>query len=255
MELFFTQVFTFYFYSIQDDRFRAAKLPRDYKFEFNENFEELNFRAKDGGEVSSILFKADSSHGVICFWKGNGGNLQKWGQLAAKFLKYNYDLLITDYREHGKSKGDISFENFHSDAQLVYDFLKTKYSEEKILVMGYSLGTNIASRLAAANSPSMTVLIDPKYKFEDKYLRMIFPFPDITRFPFRTDLDISAINAPVIIITGTKSDLYTDANKLEKLLDRNDKFFEIKDATHQTILADKEIDSIFRFLLLKTALK
>lgn len=236
-----------YFYSIQDDRFKSTKLPKDYKFEFNENFEELNFKTKDGGEINSVLFMADSSRGVICFWKGNGGNLQNWGQMASQFLKYNYDIIITDYREHGKSKGDISFDNFHSDAQLIYNFLKGKYSEDKILIVGYSLGTNIASRLAADNDPIMTVLIDPREKFDNKYLRMIFP--NTTRFPFRTDLDINSIDSPVIIITGTKSDLYRDANNLKKLLSGKDKFFEIEGANHRTILGDKETDNIFHSLL------
>lgn len=236
-----------YFYSIQDDRFKSTKLPKNFEFEFRGDFEELNFKTKDREEISSVLFKADSSRGVICFWKGNGGNLQNWGQIAPQFLKYNYDIIITDYREHGKSKGDISFDNFHSDAQLVYNFLKTKYTEDKILIVGYSLGTNIASHLAVDNAPLMTVLIDPREKFQDKYLRMIFP--NITRFPFRTDLDIISIASPVVIITGTKSDLYRDANNLKKLLRGKDKFFEIEGANHRTILGDKETDNIFHSLL------
>jgi uncharacterized protein len=238
-----------YFYSIQDDRFKSTKLSQEANFQFNENFEELNFEAKDGGRLNSILFKADSSRGVICFWKGNGGNLQTWGQMAPQFLKYNYDIIITDYREHGKSKGNISFDNFHLDAQLIYHFLKSKYPEDKIVIVGYSLGTNIASHLAANNDPLMTILIDPREKFGDKYLQMIFPFPNITRFPFRTDLDISAIDSPVIIVTGTNSDLYRDANNLKKLLNGKDKFFEIEGANHRTILGDNETDKIFHSLL------
>lgn len=239
-----------YFYSIQDDRFKSIKLAQDYKFQFNEKFEEWNFKAQDGGEINSLLFKADSSRGVICFWKGNGGNLDKWGQIAPQFLKYSFDIIITDYREHGKSKGDITIDNFYSDAQIVYDFLKTKYPENRIVIIGYSLGTNIASHLAGTNKPSMTILIDPREKFADKYMEaFFFPFPNIIRFPFRTDLDIQKTNTPVIIITGTKSDLYGEGIKLKKLLNEKDKFFEIQDANHRTILGNKELDKIFHLLL------
>lgn len=38
-----------YFYSIQGDRFKSVKLSPDFKFAFNEPFEELNFKSKDGG--------------------------------------------------------------------------------------------------------------------------------------------------------------------------------------------------------------
>lgn len=239
-----------YFYSIQDDRFKSTRLSKDYKFRFDTKFEELTFIARDGGEISSVLFKSDSSRGVICFWKGNGGNLQTWAPMASQFLKYQYDIAITDYREHGKSSGDITFANFHSDAQIVYDFLKTRYPETKITIAGYSLGASIASHLAVNNTPMMTMLIEPRKRFEDKYLqRIFFPFPEITRFPFRTDSDIRAITSPVVIIAGTKSDLYRDATMLRKSLNQKDSFFEIQGANHQTILGHQETIRIFQFLL------
>jgi len=80
-----------------------------------------------------LLFKTDNTQGVICFWKGNGGTLKTWGVMAPQFLKCKYDIIITDYREHGKSTGEITIENFYSDSQLVYDFLKTRYSENQIV--------------------------------------------------------------------------------------------------------------------------
>ena len=76
-----------YFYSIQDDRFRSIKLSPEYKYAFNETFEELNLTSEDGALINSVLFKADSSRGVICFWKGNGGNLANWGHIAQQFFE------------------------------------------------------------------------------------------------------------------------------------------------------------------------
>jgi pimeloyl-ACP methyl ester carboxylesterase len=111
--------------------------------------------------------------------------------MAPMFLKCNYDIIITDYRQHGKSTGEITIDNFYSDSQTVYDFLKTKYPENKIVVVGYSLGTSIASHLAIDNNPLMTILVEPREKFADKYLEILFfPLPQINKFPFRTDLDI-----------------------------------------------------------------
>lgn len=239
-----------YFYSIQDDRFRSTQLPKDYSFKFKESFEELNFKTEDYGSLSSLFFKAEGAKGVICFWKGNGGNLEQWGLIATKFLSYKYDVIITDYREHGKSKGNITIENFYSDAQVVYDFLKTTYPENRITIVGYSFGTNIASHLSGDNHPQKTVLIEPKKKSHDKYLSVFFfPLPEINRFPFRTDLDIQKSMSPVIIIGGTKSDLYGDATQLKDLLGDHDKFFAIEGADHRTILNTKELDSIMNVIL------
>lgn len=239
-----------YFYSIQDDRFRSIKLPPNHQYTFDGSFQELNFSSKDGGLINSLLFKADSSFGVVCFWKGNGGNLANWGLIAQQFLRLNYDVIITDYREHGKSRGEIALENFYSDAQTVYDFLKTRYSEDHITVVGYSLGTSIASRLSAQNTPLRTILIEPREKFENRYLEaFFFPFPSVNRFPFRTDLDVPEIKTPVAIISGARSSIRSDALRLKELLRDKDSYFEIEGADHGSILADEALAQILDKLL------
>jgi pimeloyl-ACP methyl ester carboxylesterase len=213
----------------------------------------LTFKFEDGGSVNSLLFQADSSKGVICFWKGNGGNLERWGLIAPMFLKYNYDVIIckTDYRGHGKSKGNITLENFYSDSQEVYDFLKTRYPENRIFIVGYSLGTSVASHSSVNNTPQKTILIEPKAKVRDKYLKAFFiMLPKINRFPFRTDLDIQRTTTPIVIIAGTKSDLFSDAILLKGLLGNDDEFFEIEGADHRTILGTYELDSIMNHLLI-----
>lgn len=239
-----------YFYSIQTDRFKSTKLSSDFKFKFDEPFEELHFTSKDGGQINSLLFKSDASQGVVCFWKGNGGTLERWGRMAPLFLKSNYDVIITDYRQHGKSTGEITIDNFYSDSQAVYDFLKSKYPENKIIIVGYSLGTSIASHLAIDNNPLMTILIEPREKFADKYLdALFFPLPSINQFPFRTDLDIQKAKSAIVIISGTKSSIHPDALELKKLLKSEDRYFEINGTTHQSILGDQEFERIVQSLL------
>lgn len=239
-----------YFMSIQSERFKSSKLAENYKFEFEENFEEHTFKTKNEGRINSLLFKVEKPKGVICFWKGNGGNLKNWGSEATRYLKKNFDIIITDYREHGKSSGSISFENFHLDAQAVYDFLKTRYFENQIVIVGYSLGTSVASHLAMNNKPSKVILIEPKEKFGDKYLdALFFPLPSIYQSPFRTDLDIPKTKTPISIIVGTKSGLYNDALRLKKLLNKKDSMYVIEGADHQTILSNAKVEEILAILL------
>lgn len=94
--------------SIKDEQqniFVGQSLDDDFEYAFAEDFEEFNFISDDGGLLNALLFKAESARGVICFWKGNGGTLNDWGVIASQYLKMNYDIIITDYRQHGKSKG------------------------------------------------------------------------------------------------------------------------------------------------------
>ncbi|MEM6845110.1 MAG: alpha/beta fold hydrolase [Bacteroidota bacterium] len=241
-----------YLYSTQDDKFKSIPLAKNHNFhfDFDDEFEEINLQTKENGLINSLLFKADSSVGIVCFWKGNGGTLDNWGNLAQMFVELNQDVIITDYRQHGKSEGEITMNNFYSDCQAVYDFLKTRYSEDKITIIGYSLGTTLASHLSTFNNPNQTILIDPKKRFSVDVFDKVFPlFPTINIFPFSTEQDIRNDKTPVTIITGTKSVLYKEANELRSSLKNTDKYLEIQGATHASILNEEGLKELIAELL------
>ncbi|PSR52524.1 alpha/beta hydrolase [Adhaeribacter arboris] len=222
----------------QGNIFKSQKLPADFKYSLNSNFEELNFPSKNGGLLNSLLFRVDHSKGVICFWKGNGGTLKNWGEIAPHFLKLNYDIFITDYRQHGKSQGSISLENFYSDAQTVYDALKKRYPENKIVITGYSLGGRIAAHLAASNLPRLTILIDAASTtgdFSERFFEaMYYPLPLTNNFLFQTETDIRKAKSPVVIIATENPNSLS--HQLKPLRQNKGTFFQIKGATHETIL-------------------
>src|SRR5450432_235664 len=117
--------------------FYPQKLPADYTFHFDTNFEELHFKTQDNTSLHGILFKADSSKGLIFYLHGNAGSLQSWGQIAKAYTELHYDLFMLDYRGYGKSEGSISNEKqFYEDVQLAYNSLKQKYNENKMIVLG-----------------------------------------------------------------------------------------------------------------------
>lgn len=245
-----------FLYSIKDDqsnRFKSYSIPSDFHYSFQEPFEEITFATPDGGTLTSVLFKADSSKGVICFWKGNGGTIKEWAEHVPSFLTLRYDIIITDYRQNGKSKGDISLQNFYSDAQTVYDSLKGRYPENRIVIAGFSLGGRIAANLAANNTPRMTVLVDAASTtgdFSDRFFEALyFPLPSINPFLFTTDEDVKRASSPIIIIcTDNQNSL---SHTLKPWLSAKDEFFEIKGATHNTIMKHPETHLILSTILSK----
>src|SRR5450432_4943736 len=132
--------------------FYPQKLPANYKFEFDQHFEELHFKTTDNVLLHGLLFKADSSKGLIFYLHGNAGSLASWGEIAKTYTDLHYDLFMLDYRGYGKSGGAINSEGqLHKDMQVVYDSLKTMYNESKIIILGYSIGTGPAAKLASVN--------------------------------------------------------------------------------------------------------
>jgi|GEM_PF-2873337 len=59
--------------------FVPAKLDSDYVFDFPGDPEEVNIETADDVLLNGLLFRADSSKGVILYLHGNGGSLASWG--------------------------------------------------------------------------------------------------------------------------------------------------------------------------------
>ena len=163
--------------------FFPQKLESSYKFSFGKDFEEISIKTSDNKLLNSILFKADSSKGVIFYLHGNAGSLSSWGDVAKTYTELNYDVFMLDYRGYGKSEGTIDGQNqFFQDIQTSYDKLKTKYSEDKIIVLGYSIGTGLAAKVASTNHPRLLILQAPYYSLTDM---MRHTYPIIPDFYFK----------------------------------------------------------------------
>src|SRR5882757_2982675 len=65
--------------------FHPQKLEETYSFQFDQKFEEANVQTQDGSILSGLLFKADSSKGVIFYLHGNSGSLSSWGVVAKTY--------------------------------------------------------------------------------------------------------------------------------------------------------------------------
>lgn len=222
----------------QTNRYRSIQLPETFHYHFAQPLEELRIHTPQEGLLNALLFKVPQPKGVVCFWKGNGGNLANWGAMASTFLQFGYDVLITDYRQHGKSKGTISLANFYSDAQTVYDSLKRRYSETKIVICGYSLGGRIAAHLASTNRPKFTFLIDPASAggdFSDRFTDLLYyPLPSVNGFTFLTDRDVQNALSPVIVVSTDNP--HSTAYKLQAVLKPKDQLVVIPNSTHASIL-------------------
>ncbi len=237
----------------QTNRYRSASLPDTFRYDFSQPLEELTIQTPQAGSLNALLFKVPNPKGVVCFWKGNGGTLANWGAMAPTFLQFGYDVLITDYRQHGKSKGAISLENFYSDAQTVYDSLRHRYPPDKIVICGYSLGGRVAAHLAATNQPKLTLLIDPASAggdFSDRFTDLVyFPFPSVNGFTFLTNEDVQKAPRPVVVIST--DNVYSTAYKLKPYLSQKDQFIVLAGTTHETILTHPQTRQLIKRLLVK----
>ena len=131
--------------------FLPTQLPEEYSYSFDNEFEEFFLTNPDGARLNALHFKTNKPKGVILYFHGNAGDLSRWGEIANRFLDFEYDVIVMDYRGYGKSTGKRSESSLFEDAQLFYEHTAKLFSKDDIVVYGRSLGCSIATHVASQN--------------------------------------------------------------------------------------------------------
>lgn len=219
--------------------FRPEILASHFKYQYSFPFEELNFDMEDGGRINAIHFTVPNSRGVIYYLKGNSRSIKGWGKFAKDFVSNGYDFFMMDYRGFGKSRGRRTQTKLFDDAQFLYKWLTTRYTEDRIVVFGRSFGTGVAARIASWNKPRLLVMDSPYFSFLYNANRygFVLPMKWILRYDLRTDLYLKNIFCPVHIIHGTKDRLisFTQSEMLKSLHPDKIALHPIKGARHNNL--------------------
>jgi alpha-beta hydrolase superfamily lysophospholipase len=245
---------TLYFYQ-EKLIFFPEKLDTNYSFSFEQKFEELNIKTVDGKLLNGLLFKATNSQGIIYYLHGNGGSLGSWGNIAKTYTNLNYDVFMLDYRGYGKSEGKISSQKqLFEDAQTVYNELKKRYKEVQIIVLGYSIGTGIASKLASNNQPKLLILQAPYYSLTDMMQHSFSYLPTcILKYKLATNIYLNNCNMPVIIFHGDRDAViyYGSLLKLKAEFKPQDTLITLKGQGHNGMTANKNYRIALKKILSK----
>jgi alpha-beta hydrolase superfamily lysophospholipase len=216
-------------------------LEKDFAFQY-ENFGEYNIEMKDGKTLHALLFKAENSKGVVLYLHGNAGSLEAWGSVTDTFTILNYDVFIPDYRGYGKSEGYIGSEaELHEDIQIIYSHLKADYPENKIIVLGHSIGSGMAAKVAAANNPKLLILQAPYYSIPDlaKNTPPLNIFPRfLIKYKLRTGKFLNQVEAPVVILHGDQDEIiyYGSSLKLQQEFKPGDTLITLTGYGHNNFL-------------------
>ena len=222
--------------------FLPTTLPQDYHYSFSTPFEEISLSAPDGAKLNALWFKRQESRGLILYFHGNAGNLSRWGEIVQPLVWKGYEVLVMDYRTYGKSTGKLSEQALYADAQLFYDLGKEHYPENEIILYGRSLGTGIATRLAAENAPDLLLLETPFYSLLDIGARR-FPWLPVSwfiKYPFKSYESVKDVQCPVRIFHGTEDRVvpFDSGRKLfHSIPGRNKEFFTIEGGGHNNLAA------------------
>ncbi|HEX5024104.1 MAG TPA: alpha/beta hydrolase [Agriterribacter sp.] len=241
-------------YFVQDKFiFKPEKLPADFKFIYDAPFEELFFDIEPGVSINGLHFYVKRPLGLILYFHGNSRSIKGWAKCAKDFYRYQYDVVLVDYRGFGKSTGRRSEAKMLADMQFVYSRLAEQYQENHILVYGRSIGSGFAAKIASENKPRYLILDAPYYSFQKVVERFlpILPVKYVLRYHLRTDRWIRHVNCHTYIIHGTKDRLIpiSHSEKLERLNPNKITLIRIIGGGHNNLPSFPEYHNFLRDIL------
>ncbi len=169
------------------------------------NGKEIYIPLEEGLDMHCLWIKSNSKK-VILYYHGNTGNVRRAAYQADRFNTNNVDVFIPDYRGYGKTKGRIRNNNqLLTDAAKAYEFLKGHYSERDIIIVGYSLGSGMASYVASKANPKQLVLVAPFTSLVDIKDEYLWMFPDfLLKYKLSNKNHLKEVSCPVTLIHGTE---------------------------------------------------
>ena len=214
---------------------------------------EVEVKVAEGLSLNCLMLKEQNAKGVILYLHGNKGSNRRCLHQAETMANNQYDIFMPDYRGYGKSDGEIiSEQQIYMDMQKVYDYLKQTYKENQIVIVGYSLGTGMASWLAAKNNPKRLILLAPYLSFVDLKDRRFSLIPDfIVKYPLSNEAHLKEVKCPVNIFHGTNDSVipFDSSVKLAALYPSKVSFIKMNGESHRGAIFNRLFRSKVRELL------
>ncbi len=184
------------------------RTPRD----FGRDYEEVNIKAIDGGEIFAWWVAAGKSDSpTLLYLHGNNASLSNYGEVANIFASYGWDVLLIDYRGFGRSTAPVhglSEESLVSDAKSALNWLEQhKVDQRRIIIWGHSLGAPIAASLAK-DSNVAALILEGSFTSAFDMGRLRYPWVYLPRMLILDRLDteeyVKQVSASVLVAHASR---------------------------------------------------
>jgi hypothetical protein len=155
---------------------------------------------------SAVLDRLGPSSPALLWFYGNGETIGAIWPVIRDFRPPGAALLVVDYPGYGASGGRANEAGIYEAGALAYQALATRpgVDRERIYVYGRSLGSAVATRIAADHPVAGLILESPFTSARDMAARTYRIFP---QFLVRLRLDnvetIRSVHCPVLVFHGT----------------------------------------------------
>jgi len=209
--------------------------------------EELTLTMKDGTKLHGWFVKNGRSEKLktLIYFGGNGDELSYMVDMANKFA--GWSVVFVNYRGYGLSEGKPSEENLFADSLEIYDYVvnRTDVDKTKMVVTGRSLGTGVATYVAANRVLAGVILVSPYDKLSSpgKEAYPFLPIEMLLKHNFDSISRAPTIKTPLLMLIATEdtvvSPLYS--KKLAAKWGGEVLLQEIENENHDSILNNEKL--------------
>ena len=206
-------------------------------------FDDVYVMTSDGVRINGWYVPApptaDGSTVTLLWFHGNAGNLSdRVHQLRQLHDRLGVDIFMIDYREYGRSEGEVSEAGTYLDAEaaLVYVRGRPGGLTRRIVYYGQSLGSAVAVELARRSPPDGLILEAPFLSIQAmaKSVVPLLPVGALVSTKYDSLSKIGAIHVPLLILHGDQDEVvpYAQGRRLFAAANEPKRYFTIVGARH-----------------------
>ena len=169
--------------------------------------DEIRLNPEPGVLVLAWHAPAKPDAPTILYYHGNGGNLAGRVDRINHFRNAGFGVFLMSYRSYSGSTGAPSERANIFDALHAYDWLRGKGHEGgDIVVYGESLGTGVATQVAAQRDVA-AVILDAPYSSLVDAAQNAYPYVPVgalLKDSYRSTRFIAKIGAPLLVVHGAR---------------------------------------------------
>lgn len=169
---------------------QAPSYSSEVPYSFDTDFQELNLHINKETVLHGVWFKHKNPKGLILLFPDSDLDIRELEIDKNHYYNYGFDVLITAYRSTAVNIGKLNHESdLFSDARHWYNFSKSQFTENEIILVGNGFGGSIAAQLSGSRNPKALILENPYFAFGDYQAKSRFwwlPYSYFTSFKLNT---------------------------------------------------------------------
>lgn len=215
--------------------------------------EDVVLSVEDGVTLAGWLVppqRADAP--VIVYFHGNAGTLMRRVERFRQLTESGAGLIAFHYRGYGGSTGEPDEVSLTGDSWAIFQEAMRRYPDHRRVIYGESLGSGVATQLAARVSAEALILDSPFLSVLDRASATYpwLPVSWLLNHPFRSDLAMPHVRMPLLVLHGARDTVVpiSDGERLYALAREPKVFVRFDEAGHVAAFRYGGTEHIRRFL-------